>query len=278
MTQPEERRDPEKPRKVVSTLVEVCGNVPGIPVFEAESIDVSPHGMHLRTAYLPEQGAPLVCRFESDGREIVVEGMVAWRREGGRGGEFGVKFTALDSRSVDALRNLCGLDAAAPKAEAPIGEPGARVRLHIDGLGSPMKARVKAGGSSKVQVGSSLEFLKVGKRLELEDLDIGARRSAEIDGVSVIVDPSTQVPQLVVALRFEGSADSTPSPSVADVASREPSAGVRIPASAVTTDVKKAAEKPKRTEPVSDADEEADDAPEMRGRIAAMAANAEESA
>lgn len=279
MTEPEERRDPEKPRKTVSTLVEVCGNVPGIPVFEAESIDVSPHGMHLRTAYLPEQGAPLVCRFESDGREIVVEGMVAWRREGGRGGEFGVKFTALDSRSVDALRNLCGLDSAAPKAEVPIGEPGARVRLHIDGLGSPMKARVKAGGSSKVQVGSSLEFLKVGKRLELEDLDIGARRSAEIDGVSVIVDPSTQVPQLVVALRFEGSADSTPSPSVADVSAREPaSAGVRIPGSAVTTDAKKASEKPKESPRVSDSEDDGEDAPEMRGRIAVMAANAEESA
>ncbi|HET9934200.1 MAG TPA: PilZ domain-containing protein [Polyangiaceae bacterium] len=280
MTQPQERRDPEKPRKTVSTLVEVCGNVPGIPVFEAESIDVSPHGMHLRTAYLPEEGAPLVCRFESDGREIVVEGMVAWRREGGRGGEFGVKFTALDSRSVDALRNLCGMGGEPPKAEVQIGEPGARVRLHIDGLGSPMKARVKAGGSSKVQVGSSLEFLKVGKRLELEDLDIGARRSAEIDGVSVIVDPSTQVPQLVVALRFEGSADSTPSPSVADVAAREPAAGVRIPAGAVTTDAKKSADKPKESASTSASDDEDadDDAPEMRGRLASMAANAEESA
>src|SRR6188768_1036048 len=59
MTQPQERRDPQKQRKSVSTLVEVCGNIPGIPVFEAESVDVSPHGMHLRTAYLPEEGAPL---------------------------------------------------------------------------------------------------------------------------------------------------------------------------------------------------------------------------
>jgi hypothetical protein len=286
MTLAQERRDPEKQRKPVSTLVEVCGNVPGIPVFEAESIDVSPHGMHLRTAYLPEQGAPLVCRFESDGREIVVEGMVAWRREGTRGGEFGVKFTALDSRSVDALRALCGAGPATEKqAETQLGEPGARVRLHIDGLGSPMKARVKTGGTAKLQVGSSLEFLKVGKRLELEDLDIGARRSAEIDGVSVVVDPSTKVPQLVVALRFEGNGDSTPSPSVADVAAREPAMGMRIPASSVTTDakdVKKAAEKTSdRSSKVCNEDrdsDEGDDEPEMRGRIASMAANAEESA
>ncbi|MGC4095149.1 MAG: PilZ domain-containing protein [Polyangiaceae bacterium] len=285
MTQPEERRDPQKQRKSVSTLVEVCGNIPGIPVFEAESVDVSPHGMHLRTAYLPEEGAPLVCRFESDGREIVVEGMVAWRREGGRGGEFGVKFTALDSRSVDALKGLCGAALAeADKAEAQLGETGARVRLHIDGLGSPMKARVKTGGSAKLQVGSSLEFLKVGKRLELEDLEIGERRAAEIDGVSVVIDPSTQVPQLVVALRFEGGADSTPSPSVADVGSREAAGGMRIPGSAVSSDMKapaeskKAAEKTKPSEAKPDADEDDDDSPEMRGRLATMAAGAEEAA
>jgi hypothetical protein len=282
MTQPQERRDPQKQRTSVSTLVEVCGNIPGIPVFEAESVDVSPHGMHLRTAYLPEEGAPLVCRFESDGREIVVEGMVAWRREGGRGGEFGIKFTALDSRSVDVLKGLCGgssLDSNDAKPEAQLGETGARVRLHIDGLGSPMKARVKTGGSSKLQVGSSLEFLKVGKRLELEDLDIGARRAAEIDGVSVVIDPSTQVPQLVVALRFEGSADSTPSPSVADVGSREPIAGLRIPANNVSTDAKKAPEKVCSSQSSADEDENDEgDEPEMRGRLASMAAGAEERA
>jgi len=280
MTQPQERRDPQKQRKSVSTLVEVCGNIPGIPVFEAESVDVSPHGMHLRTAYLPEEGAPLVCRFESDGREIVVEGLVAWRREGGRGGEFGVKFTALDSRSVDALKGLCGgssSEGVDQKPEAQLAEAGARVRLHIDGLGSPMKARVKTGGSAKLQVGSSLEFLKVGKRLELEDLDVGARRAAEIDGVSVIIDPSTQVPQLVVALRFEGGADSTPSPSVAEVGGREPALGMRIPASSVSTDVKKPAEKLSASKASSEEDDDGDE-PEMRGRLAAMAAGAEEKA
>jgi hypothetical protein len=280
MTDAQERRDPQTHRKPVSTLVEVCGNIPGIPVFEAESVDVSSQGMHLRTAYLPEAGAPLVCRFESDGREIVVEGMVAWRQEGGRGGEFGIKFTALDSRSVDALKSLCGASPNAdPKSEAQLGETGARVRLHIEGLGSPMKARVKSGGSAKVQVGSSLEFLKVGKRLELEDLDLGARRSAEIDGVSVIIDPSTRIPQLVVALRFEGSGDSTPSPSVADVAARgEQPKGLRIPASAVSTDAGRNTDKAAKAAQSPSVDEDEDDdesEPEMRGRLASMAASAE---
>ncbi len=287
MSQEQERRDPKTERVKVATLVEVCGNIPGVPVFEAESINVSPQGMHLRTAYLPDAGAPLICRFESDGREIVVEGMVAWRKESGRGGEFGVKFTALDSRSVDALRALCGLDAPGDaKGDLTIGEPGARVRLHIEGLGSPMKARVKTGSAAKLQVGSSLEFLKVGKRLELEDLDVGGRRAAEIDTVSVVVDPSTRVPQLVVGLRFEGAEDDTPSPSVANVGTREAGAGIRIPAQQVSTDAaprtSKAKSEPQRASQAhGDASEPAsseDDEPEMRGRVAAIAANAEQHA
>ena len=117
MTQAQERRAEGQGRMPVETLVEVVGNEPGIPAFEAESVDVSARGMHLRTAYLPDEGAPLVCRFEENSREIVVEGVVAWRREGARGGEFGVEFTALDARSVDALRELCGGDGPGTKAE-----------------------------------------------------------------------------------------------------------------------------------------------------------------
>jgi hypothetical protein len=60
-----------------------------------------------------------------------------------------------------------------------------------------------------------LEFLKVGRGLEVEDVAHGERRGAKIDAVSIALDPETQVPQLVVVLRYEG-ADSTPEPSVVD--------------------------------------------------------------
>jgi hypothetical protein len=239
----EERRAEGQGRKTVETLVEVVGNEPGIPAFEAESVDVSARGMHLRTAYLPDEGAPLVCRFEEQGREIVVEGVVAWRREGARGGEFGVEFTALDARSVDALRELC--DGGEPasedeKASAPAEEPphgsGTKVRLHIDGLGSPMKARVRSGDPRRVQVGSNLEFLKVGRRLEIEDLERGGRRTAHIDSVNVAIDPESQVPQLVVALRYEGVEESTPEPSVADLSGSDAHPRtLRIPGDDVST-------------------------------------------
>jgi urease beta subunit len=277
MTEIQERRAEGAGRVRVETLVEVCGSEPGIPAFEAEAVDVSARGMHLRTAYLPDNGAPLVCRFEEGGREIVVEGRVAWRREGSRGGEFGVEFTALDSGSVGALRELCDgaseQDAAPPAQHDSKSEVGSRVRLHIDGLGSPMKARVRESGSQNVQVGSNLEFLKVGRRLEVEDLEAGGRRQAQIDGVSVAIDPLTRVPQLVVQLRFAGAEDTTPEPSVTALHFGEKEArGFKIPASAVTTDAVAQAHDSEQDE--SDDDDE--DAAALRGKLGEAAANAGE--
>ncbi len=277
MTEIQERRAEGAGRVRVETLVEVCGNEPGIPAFEAEAVDVSARGMHLRTAYLPDNGAPLVCRFEDGGKEIVVEGRVAWRRESSRGGEFGVQFTALDSGSVGALRDMCDASGSAehePHAnqahDAGKSEVGSRVRLHIDGLGSPMKARVRESGSQNVKVGSNLEFLKVGRKLEVEDLEAGGRRQAQIDGVSVAIDPQTHVPQLVVQLRFadDHREDTTPEPSVLHFGDPSPK-GFKIPASAVTTDGPVAAH---------DTDQEDDDADAeaFRGKLGEAAANAGE--
>ena len=54
-----------------------------------------------------------------------------------------------------------------------------------------MKARVFENRGSRVHVGSQLEFLKVGRSLELEDGSDGDKRIAEIDSVSVAIDPQT---------------------------------------------------------------------------------------
>jgi hypothetical protein len=177
--------------------------------FEAESVDVSPEGMRLRTAYLPEVGQRLVCRFDGDGGEIVAEGEVLWRKEQARGGDFGLRFVSFDSEDAEAkLRAMCqelGGDEEEGKGASAVAIPGTRVRLHIEGLGSPMKARVRESQGGDLLVGSNLEFLKVGRPLELEDMDHGDKRPATIDGVKVEVDPGSRVPQLVVSLRFEGA-------------------------------------------------------------------------
>ena len=241
MTERQDRRTPGVNRVPVARLVDICGRDATVPAFEAESVEVSGRGMHVKTPYLPPLGAPLVCRLEDDGREIVVEGVVAWQSDRTDGGEFGVQFTALDSGSVEALKALCGLGPrpGAEKREppqAPRQEPeaaaaptGSPVKLHIDGLGAPMKARVKGGSPRKLQVGSNLEFLRVGKNLQIEDVEQGEKRGARIDAVSIALDPETQIPQLVVVLRYEGE-DKTPEPSVvgddgASAAVRDDSSG-----------------------------------------------------
>lgn len=229
MTAQQDRRDASAQRIPFEAIVEIGGD--GAPAFEAESVDVSTGGMHLRTAYLPELGQPLLCRFDDGGgKAVAAEGNVVWREEGARGGEFGVRFTNVDGSSATTLLDMCGIkpspdahDAAPP---SPPADRGTRVRLHIDGLGSPMKARVRDANPAEVMVGSNLEFLRVGRALELEDVDHGKKRTAHIERVEVEVDPASRVPQLVVALRYDdvpreeiaaaAAAETTPDPVTVD--------------------------------------------------------------
>jgi hypothetical protein len=238
MTNGSERRADSTRRIPVEALVEVCGVGGKLTPFEAESADVSGRGIRLRTAYLPEPGAPVVCRFENGGREVIAEGVVAWCQKETRGGEFGVRFTALDARSAEVLRELCGIGDESsehpPSAEAAIATDanvvlkGTKVKLHIEGLGSPMRARIDEGKGSRIAVGSTLEFLKIGRRLEMESLEDGTRREARIDGLDVAIDPTTGVPRLLVLLKTDGD-EVTPQPSVVD-ASRKPAERVRVKA------------------------------------------------
>jgi hypothetical protein len=199
-----DRRDTGAQRVQYEALVEVgAGKTGG---FEAESVDVSPDGMRLRTAYLPEMGEKLVCRFDGFGGEIVTDGEVIWQKREGRGGEFGLRFLSMDPRAMQMLQELCKAPepSSAGEPAPPSGaSPGARVRLHIQGLGSPMRARVRDVARGEVLVGSNLEFLRVGRGVELEDVDRGKSRVAHIEAVSVEVDPETSIPQLIVALTYE---------------------------------------------------------------------------
>jgi hypothetical protein len=293
----EERRATGAQRVSVQTLVEMCGrDVAGEPTFEAEAVDVSGRGLHVRTAYLPEIGSPLVCRLEDRGREIIAEGEVVWRKPDARGGEFGLMFTALDSGSVAALRDLCGPEPAAPERKpaekepedvAPGADPGSRVRLHIDGLGAPMKALVREAAPKKLKVGSNLEFLKVGRHLEIESLGQDSRRGAYIDAIDVLVDPQSGVPQLVVAMHYDDVGDTTPEPSVVDRVPSSARGASDVPAdlplrqSPARQEMAESSEfesidsdDPEPFEAPGPADEVVSDANVLRGRLGTAAANA----
>lgn len=192
----EDRRAPGATRTPFDGLVEVGGALG--PSFEAQAVNVSEDGIHLRTAYLPELGQPLTCRFDGGpNKSVLVAGEVVWSQGEAKGGEFGVRFTEMDAESVEAIKGLCGVGAGPTQVQA-----GARVRLHIEGLASPMRAKIKDSHPTEVTVGSDLGFLQVGKQLELEDAQNGGKRPACIDRVEVAVDPGSNVPQLVVTLRY----------------------------------------------------------------------------
>lgn len=200
----QDRRDVAAPRLSYEALVEIGAEQAG--GFEAESVDVSLDGMRMRTAYLPDVGDTLMCRFDGFGGEIVAEAEVVWCRAEARGGEFGIRFVGLDAHALTLLNDLCTTDEGDEPAEP--SEPsaalvGTRVRLHIEGLGSPMRARVRDAARGEVLIGSNLEFLKVGRGVELEDVEHGKRRIAHIEHVGVDIDAESNVPQLVVALSYE---------------------------------------------------------------------------
>ena len=259
-----DRRAPGATRIPFEAMVEV-GGATG-PAFEAQAVDVSLEGMHLRTAYLPEVGQPLTCRFDAGSRETVLaSGEVVWSREAARGGEFGIRFSGLDGNSA---RILSRMTCDAPSESAPPrGGQGMKVRLHIDGLGSPMRARVKGVNQAELTVGSELGFLQVGKALELENAETGSKRAARIDRVEVQVDPESQVPELVVALRY--SDDEFVSPDAPNMASA-PTMRHEAP--------ERADEPPRRDERLHHADERlhvderlhADERPRMDERRDAM--------
>jgi hypothetical protein len=161
--------------------------------FEAQAMNVSLTGLHLRTAYLPDIGQTLTCRFEMPSGSITSEANVVWKHDADQGGEFGVQFTNLDADSEAALQRAF--------QAGPLPE-GSKVRLHIEGLGSPMRARIRKEEKTRVTATSDLAFLKVGNALDLEDATSGNRRPAKVHDVQVEMDPESRVPKLVVSMRY----------------------------------------------------------------------------
>ncbi len=198
MSTADDRRAPNAARIPFEAMVEVGGALG--PSFEAQAVNLSEEGMQLRTAYLPEVGQPITCRFDAAGASVIAAGEVLWKEDRGDGGEFGIRFMNMDSQSIVALQRILGM---AEEGQLPAPAGGRKVRLHIEGLASPMRARVKNDTGAVVTAYSELGFLQLDKPLEVEDAMNGMRRPAVIDRVEIEVEHETRVPHLVVNLRYD---------------------------------------------------------------------------
>jgi hypothetical protein len=194
-----DRRAPGATRIPFDGMVEVGGTLG--PTFEARAMNLSEEGMSMRTAYLPEVGQPIRCRFEAGhGLSVMAAGEVTWNEDLGEGGEFGIRFTNVDAPSTVALQRIMGM---AEEGILPRPPHGKKVRLHIEGLASPMRARLRATQAECATAYSELGFLEMGRPLELEDAMSGNRRPALIDRVDVAMEDGSRIPQLVVTLRYD---------------------------------------------------------------------------
>jgi hypothetical protein len=242
-----ERRTEVAPRIPLDVMVSLAH--PGLDeVFEADAVDVSPGGLAMRAAYLPEIGARLACRFELPFAEepLEAEGEVVWAADAGaRVGEFGVRFVGLDPRAEAALRALAGHDprgvddlhgaggpyrVRSPHAlrepndvEGPLGagalgpvERDARsgaspaapaARLFLDGVKSPIVARVAHRAQDLLTVEQELPFLRLDKGVTVRD-DAGDERRARIG--SVDLELVGDVPRLVLQVVFDTAPASVP--------------------------------------------------------------------
>lgn len=197
MSESVERRVESAHRIPFEANVDIGG--PAGESFEARAIDLSGEGMHLKTAYLPEVGQPLSCTFDAgDGAIVSVGAEVVWRRDQGNGGEFGIQFTNVDDDQAKVLADLLDRSSQA----LPLPSTGARVRLHIDGLGGPMRGVVKHPSERKLVVGSEIAFLQLGRDLQVEEKETGHKRPARIDRVDVEIDPTSKTPHLVISLVY----------------------------------------------------------------------------
>jgi hypothetical protein len=221
MSESVERRVESAHRIPFEANVEIGG--PAGESFEARAIDLSGEGMHLKTAYLPEVGQPLSCTFDAgDGAIVSVGAEVVWRRDQGDGGEFGIQFTNVDDDQAKLLADLLDRSSQA----LPLPAKGARVRLHIDGLGGPMRGVVKHPSERQLVVGSEIAFLQLGRDLQVEEKETGHKRPARIDRVDVEIDPASKTPHLVISLVY--TADGKAQMAAADLTDPTPQKPVEV--------------------------------------------------
>lgn len=195
-----DRRDPTAPRRAFKGTVDLS-----IPEdserLVANAIDLSLGGMQLRAPVLPNVGERLGFRFQlEDGANVSTQGEVVWSGgEGERDGAFGVRFVDL-SPSVRAA-----IARATTRKDDRMVSPGqriddTRVKLFIDGMDAPFRAKIRTRTDGAMVLGSDLSFLRIGDKVNVEG---AAHGMGILDGVDVEIDPKTQVARLVLTIDTE---------------------------------------------------------------------------
>ncbi len=194
-----DRRDPTAARRPFHASVGL-GAHDATDAIHADAIDLSVGGMSVRSPLLPDVGVQLEFRFMlEDGKPIDARGEVVWTHdEGSRSGAFGVKFLAMPGDARASLRR-----SLEPAPKSPAAAEG-KVRLHLDSMDAPFRAKLRERLPGALVVGHELSFLKLGGKVTVE----GSKdnEGGVISAVDVEIDPLTQNPRLILTIDLDGGA------------------------------------------------------------------------
>jgi hypothetical protein len=141
----------------------------------ADGIDVSPSGLAVRAAFVPEVGTRLVASFRCPPEDDAVQGLgeVVWANwDGPRSGSFGIRFLELDTKSAKAIRRFVAPETVS--VEQPLAPRAATMR--IDGVGAPIEADVRLYDKSCIVLEQELSFLRLGRGIEVDVPGRGVER------------------------------------------------------------------------------------------------------
>ncbi len=258
----------------------------GNSAFEAEAVDVSARGMQFahrlparqrRAPGLPLRSGPAARSWSKAAWPGAARGQPR-RRVRGRIHRARQRQRGRPARAVRRRERATRSPGSAPRRQSEIGS---RVRLHIEGLGSPMKARVRESGSQNVQVGSISNFSRSGANSRSKIWKRADAVQAQIDGVSVAIDPQTRIPAIgrAAALRRRRRHHARTERDRASLRrKRSPRASKSRPSSVTTNAVApaRANDAQHSDSDQDDGDQDDADAAALRGKIGEAAANAGE--
>ena len=141
----------------------------------ADGLDVSPSGLAVRAAFVPEVGTRLYCDFRCPPEDDAVHALteVVWSAwDGPHSGSFGLRFLELDTKSATTIRRYI-----APEVESAAPVEQKRVaNMHIDGLGTPIEADVRLLEKDCIVLEQELGFLRLGRGIAVDVPGRGTQR------------------------------------------------------------------------------------------------------
>jgi hypothetical protein len=153
-------------RVLLPALIELRSEY-GEDTLTADGLDVSPSGLGVRAAFVPEVGTRLFCHFRCPPRGDAVQalGEVVWSVwDEPLAGSFGLRFLELDTKSATAIRRY--LEADPREVEQPAHSRSAVMR--IDGLDAPIEADVQLLVKGCIILEQELGFLRLGRGIEVD--------------------------------------------------------------------------------------------------------------